>query len=50
MPEPPEPSIYQLRAVLLGIYPIMWKKIFGNSFNFTVSFTFSLDGCSIHSR
>src|SRR5215470_9105818 len=25
MPEPPEPSIYQLRAVLLGISPIIWR-------------------------
>jgi hypothetical protein len=26
MPEPPEPSIYQLRAVLLGISPIIWRR------------------------
>ena len=27
MPEPPEPSIYQLRAVLLGISPIIWRRL-----------------------
>jgi len=27
MPEPPEPSTYQLRAVLLGISPIIWKRL-----------------------
>jgi hypothetical protein len=28
MPEPPEPRIYQLRAVLLGISPIIWRRLF----------------------
>ena len=27
MPEPPESSIYQLRAVLLGIGPIIWRRL-----------------------
>ncbi len=27
MPEPPEPSIYQLKAVLLGISPIIWRRL-----------------------
>jgi Plasmid pRiA4b ORF-3-like protein len=27
MPEPPKPSIYQLRAVLLGISPIIWRRL-----------------------
>jgi len=27
MPEPPEPKIYQLRAVLLGISPIIWRRL-----------------------
>ena len=27
MSEPPEPSIYQLRAVLLGISPIIWRRL-----------------------
>jgi len=27
MPEPTEPSIYQLRAVLLGISPIIWRRL-----------------------
>ena len=27
MPEPPEPIIYQLRAVLLGISPIIWRRL-----------------------
>lgn len=27
MPEPPEPSIYQLRAVLLVISPIIWRRL-----------------------
>src|SRR5919106_4259961 len=27
MPEPPEPSIYQLRVVLLGISPIIWRRL-----------------------
>jgi Plasmid pRiA4b ORF-3-like protein len=26
MPEPPEPSIYQLRAALVGINPIIWRR------------------------
>ena len=27
MPEPPEPNIYQLRVVLLGISPIIWRRL-----------------------
>ena len=27
MPEPPEPSIYQLRSVMLGISPIIWRRL-----------------------
>jgi hypothetical protein len=27
MPESPEPNIYQLRAVLLGISPIIWRRL-----------------------
>jgi hypothetical protein len=27
MPEAPKPSIYQLRAVLLGISPIIWRRL-----------------------
>jgi hypothetical protein len=27
MPEPPEPSTYQLRVVLLGISPIIWRRL-----------------------
>ena len=27
MPDPPEPGIYQLRAVLLGISPIIWRRL-----------------------
>ena len=27
MPEPPEPSIYQLRAVMLGISPLIWRRL-----------------------
>jgi hypothetical protein len=26
MPEPPEPNIYQLKVVLLGISPIIWRR------------------------
>jgi Plasmid pRiA4b ORF-3-like protein len=27
MPESPKPSIYQFRAVLLGISPIIWRRL-----------------------
>jgi len=27
MPEPPEPNIYQLKVVLLGISPIIWRRL-----------------------
>jgi hypothetical protein len=27
MPEPPEPNIHQLRAILLGISPIIWRRL-----------------------
>jgi hypothetical protein len=27
MPDPPEPDVYQLRAVLLGISPIIWRRL-----------------------
>jgi hypothetical protein len=27
MPESPEPNIYQLRVVLLGISPIIWRRL-----------------------
>jgi len=27
MPEPPEPNIYQLRVLLLGISPIIWRRL-----------------------
>jgi hypothetical protein len=27
MLEPPEPTIYQLKVVLLGISPIIWRRL-----------------------
>src|SRR6266508_4165731 len=27
MPEPPEPNIYQLKVVLLGISPFIWRRL-----------------------
>jgi Plasmid pRiA4b ORF-3-like protein len=27
MPKPPEPNIYQLRVVLIGISPIIWRRL-----------------------
>jgi len=35
MPEPPEPSIYQLRAVLLGISPIIWRRLLVKDYSTT---------------